>query len=143
VKLVNLAISLAMACDHRSELATCNDDLGGVWHVPDGPPMFVIDHGATLEAHPMAPDAQGSHDIVTAPRVVELTRDATGTIAGQLRRRFMRRADACEAHVAIHVTKCHGDTVELVTSDVVRPLGFAPCTWPAPEPTRVERWQRE
>ena len=138
---MRLAIVIALAACGRDPLATCDDDLGGVWRVPDGPTWFVLDHGVTLEAYPMMPDAQGPRDVVTAPRVIELTRD-NGKLAGETRRRFMRRADSCEAHVATHVTKCQADTIEVVTSDIVAPLGFAPCRWPASEPARVERWQR-
>jgi len=139
---VRLAIVIALAACGHDQLATCDDDLGGVWRVPDGTTWFVLDHGMTLEAYPMMPDAQGPHDLVTAPRVVELARDHAGKIAGQTRRRFMRRADSCEAHVATHVATCQADTLEVVTSDLVAPLGFAPCTWPAAEPARVERWRR-
>ena len=138
---LSLIVLALAACGHRDP-APCSD-LGGVWHVPDGLTLFVLDHGMTLEAYAMTPDALGPRDAVTAPRVVDLTRDEAGKIAGETRRRFMRRADTCEARVAVHVTQCHTNALEVVTSDIVPPLGFAPCRWPAPEPSRVERWQRE
>jgi hypothetical protein len=55
----------------------------------------------------------------------------------------MQRAARCDAHVPVHVTRCAGDTLELVLADPSPPLGFEPCTWPQPGPSRVERWRRD
>jgi hypothetical protein len=115
-----------------------------------------------------APSARDAGDTTTArleiaPRVIDLERgdapaspDATGaagstsppssaarTITGTVRRRYLQRAAACEARVPVHVTRCAGDTIELVLADPAPPLGFAPCTWPAPAPSRVVRWRRQ
>jgi hypothetical protein len=64
-------------------------------------------------------------------------------LTGTLHRRYMQRADSCDARVPVHVTRCAGDTLELVLADPSPPLGFAPCTWPRPAASRVVRWHRE
>jgi hypothetical protein len=43
----------------------------------------------------------------------------------------------------VHVTACRGDEVQLVVTDPVAPLTFAPCTWPRFDSSHVERWHRE
>jgi hypothetical protein len=42
----------------------------------------------------------------------------------------------------VHVTRCTGDTLELVLADPAPPISFSPCTWPEPGPSRVVRWHR-
>jgi hypothetical protein len=149
----SLAIVLALAACGRERIDSCDADLGGVWVTPAGARWMMLDNRATLEAYPMAPDAGGStaepsarptaeRDIVVAPRVLDLTR-GPGNLAGEQHRRYMRRADVCDARSAVHVTGCHDDTIELVTSDLPTPLAFAPCRWPAPAPSHVEHWRHE
>jgi hypothetical protein len=135
------------ACDRRAPLTSCSDDLRGVYR--DGDQRWMIlDSDATLEAYPLFPDADGPAEVVTAPRRIDLARpagaaNATTTLAGTLHRRYMRGADSCDAQIAVHATRCAGDTVELVLADPSPPLGFAPCAWPRPAPSRLVRWQRE
>jgi hypothetical protein len=164
------------ACSRRAEIASCDDDLRGVY-VADGERWMVLDSGATLEAYPLFPDGGPPGErVVTppgrtsagapaaleiAPRVIDLARAAAGgatpvaistgadlprdpaPLAGTLRRRYMRRAERCDAQVPVHVTRCAGDALELVLGDPSPPLGFSPCTWPGPGPSRVVRWRRE
>jgi hypothetical protein len=167
------------ACSRRDPIATCDDDLRGVY--TDGDERWMlIDHGATLEAYPLfpdgvAPDPNGPNgstpaEIVVAPRVVDFFRRArpgtpgtspgssdspespdvgpqraTGRalLGGTLRRRYMRHVEHCDAHVPVHITRCAGDTLELVLADPSPPLDYAPCTWPRPGPSRLVRWRRE
>jgi hypothetical protein len=143
------ALVLAVAaCSHRVELASCDDALGGVY-VADGERWMVLDSGATLEAYPLFPDGGPPGELVVAPRVIDLARRAApgsgvrGTPAGTLRRRYMRRAERCDAQLPVRITRCAGDTLELVLADPSPPLGFSPCTWPGPAPSRVVRWRRE
>lgn len=105
-------------------------------------------------------------DVVVAPRVIDLQRAPAAAIhgstdpgaqrgaartppaepaalTGTLRRRYMRRAEGCDAHVPVHVTRCAGDTIELVLADPAPPIAFSPCTWPGPGPSRLVRWRRE
>lgn len=164
------------ACSRRAEIASCDDDLRGVY-VADGERWMVLDNGATLEAYPLFPDgARPSELDVTpsehtgagalaalevAPRVIDLSRATDGgakpvpvstdaglprdhaPLAGTLRRRYMRRAERCDAQLPVQVMRCAGDELELVLSDPSPPLGFSPCTWPGPGPSRVVRWRRE
>jgi hypothetical protein len=156
------------ACSRRDPIATCDDDLRGVYAGGDERWM-LIDHGATLEAYPLFPDGVAPHpaDIVVAPRVVDFQRARPGrprpessgspaspdagpqrstgrtTLTGTLRRRYMRRAERCDAHVPVHITRCAGDTLELVLADPSPPLDYAPCTWPRPGRSRLVRWRRE
>jgi hypothetical protein len=140
-----LAALLAMAaCSRDTPIASCNDNLRGVYAIGDQRWM-VIDRGATLEAYPLFPDAQGPPELVSAPRVIDLVR-ARGDgarLTGTLWRRYMRGAERCEAQLPVQVTRCAGDTLEIVLADPVPPIGFAPCAWPRPGPSRVERWRRE
>ena len=178
------------ACSRRDPIASCDEDLRGVY--ADGDERWmVLDNGETLEAYPLFPDGAGPTptgsaraasaagivsaapgepslgqpaDVVVAPRVIDWKRGAappgstasdlqhgaarpvaagTAAIAGTLRRRYMRRAERCEAHVPVHVTSCAGDTLELVLADPSPPIAYAPCTWPHPGPSRLVRWRRE
>lgn len=148
------AVALAMvACNRRAPIASCDDDLRGVY-VADGERWMVLDSGATLEVYPLFPDgggprapapgdaAAGSGALEVAPRVLDLTRGTAG-IAGTLRRRYMRRAERCDAQLPVQVTSCAGETVTLVLADPAPPLGFSPCTWPGASPSRTVRWRRE
>jgi hypothetical protein len=166
-----LIIAIA-ACSRRPELASCDEDLRGVY-IADGERWMVLDEGAALEAYPLFPDGDPAagpagpapppapagpggdspgpkEDLVVAPRVIDLER-APGasrtpemhSLRGTVKRRYMRRAERCEAKLAVHVTRCAGDTLELVLSDPSPPIAFSPCTWPGPSPSRVVRWRRE
>jgi hypothetical protein len=98
-----------------------------------------------------ARDASGPTELVVAPRVIDFERDRVGAgsqhgqvaLAGTLRQRTMRHAERCDAHVPVHVTRCTGDTLELVLADPLPPTSFSPCTWPRPGPSRVVRWRRQ
>jgi hypothetical protein len=140
------AAVLVAACDRRPPVTSCADDLHGVWVAPGDARWMMLDNGPTLEAYPMFPDATpdrlAAPELVVAPRVLDLARDSRGTLAGDLKRRYMRRADTCDARVPVHVTACKDDTLELVLADVVAPVTLGPCSWPAPQPSRVERWRR-
>lgn len=167
---VVLGVLVLVACSRRAPLASCEDDLGGVY-LADAERWMLLDHGETLEAYPLFPDVAAAGPdgappadrdrVVVAPRAIDLTRGAaasagpsagelpragppaTSALAGTLRRRYMQRAEACEAHVPVHVTRCAGETLELVLADPSPPLAYAPCTWPRPGPSRVVRWHRE
>jgi hypothetical protein len=146
-----LAGMLAIAaCHQRVLLASCDDNLRGVYAVgPDGAERWMIlDSGDSLEAYPLFPDVEGPRELEIHPRRIDLTRGAAAsaasvTLAGTVHRRYMRRAEICEAQVPAHVTRCAGDTLELVLADPAPPLGFSPCTWPRLAPSRLARWQRQ
>ncbi|HEX2689745.1 MAG TPA: hypothetical protein VHN14_24170 [Kofleriaceae bacterium] len=179
------------ACSRRDPIASCDDDLRGVYVAGDERWM-VLDNGPTLEAYPLFSDGHGPDQggalpagVVAAPRVIDFERAATGpteraagpydagpkpgqalepfasstadpppgpdpklsakltTLAGTLRRRYMQRQARCEAHVPVHITRCAGDTLELVLADPSPPLAYVPCTWSRTEPSRLVRWRRE
>jgi hypothetical protein len=139
-------LAVITACHRRAPLASCNDNLRGVYTAgSDGAERWMIlDTGDALEAYPLFPDVDGPRELEIGPRRIDLTRaPAPTTLAGTVHRRYMRRAEICEAKVPVHVTRCTGDTLELVLADPAPPLGFAPCTWPGPAPSRLVRWQRE
>jgi hypothetical protein len=161
-----LAGMLAAACHRRAPLASCDDDLRGVYAAgPDDTERWmVLDQGDTLEAYPLFPDVDGPPELEIGPRRIDLSRApaasaaapgepgrgaasppsvASATLAGTLHRRYMRRADLCDAQISVHVTRCAGDTLELVLADPAPPLSFSPCTWPGPGSSRLVRWQRE
>lgn len=134
------------ACHRRAPLASCHDNLRGVYAAgPDGSERWMIlDSGDALEAYPLFPDVDGPRELEIAPRRIDLARRPPApTLAGTVHRRYMRRADLCDAQVPVHVTRCTGDTLELVLTDPAPPLDFAPCRWPGPAPSRLVRWQRQ
>ena len=134
-----LACAAPVACDRRPAVTSCDDNLDGVWVTPAHAHWMMLDHGATLEAYPMFDDGSAGESM-GAPRAIDLTRG--DKLAGEIKRRFMRGADLCDAHAPIHVAKCKDDALEVVLADVVAPIAYAPCEWPQPAPSRVEWWKR-
>jgi hypothetical protein len=144
---VLLAGFALIACSHRTPLRSCDDDLRGVY-VDGDERWMILDDGARLEAYPLFPDGAPPPelgDVVVAPRVIELARatGAPGPLAGTMRRRYMQRAERCDAAEPVHVTRCSGDALELVLTDLSPPLAFSPCTWPRSDVAKVVRWRRE
>ena len=142
-----LAGMLALAaCQRRAPLASCDDNLRGVYTAGPGDGAerwMILDSDDKLEAYPLFPDVDGPRELEIHPRRIDLTRATDPTLAGTVHRRYLRRADICEAQAPVHVTRCAGDTLELVLTEPAPPLGFSPCTWPGPAPSRLVRWQRE
>jgi hypothetical protein len=91
--------------------------------------------------------ASRAADAVAASRSTDAAADNRATNAGMLsgivHRRYMRGAASCDARIAVHVTRCAGNTLELVLADPLPPIGFAPCAWPQPAPSHLVHWQRE
>jgi hypothetical protein len=161
-----IALGVFAACDRRAPIASCDDDLRGVY-VTGNERWMILDNGPTLEAYPLFPDGSITDAVVIAPRVIDLERWsrpgdprpgdpshgdaplgagkplAARMVRGALRQRFMRRAERCDATVPVEVTRCTGETIELVLADPSPPIGFAPCAWAQAGPSRIVRWQRE
>ncbi|TMQ12923.1 MAG: hypothetical protein E6J90_29785 [Deltaproteobacteria bacterium] len=141
-----LAVSVIGACRGRAPIASCDDDLRGVYAAERTERWMVLDHGDAIEAYALFPDGDVTGDatggVVAAPRVIDVARGRDG-LTGTLHRRFMQRADSCDAQVPVQVTRCAGDTLELVLADPAPPQTFAPCAWPRPGSSRVVRWRRE
>jgi hypothetical protein len=148
-------LATTAACHRRAPLASCEDNLRGVYTAGPDERWMILDSGDSLEAYPLFPDVDGPPGLEVHPRRIDLTRGAAasaasasttlvGTVlAGTVHRRYLRRADICEAQAPVHITRCAGDTLELVLTDPAPPLGFSPCQWPGPAPSRLVRWQRE
>ncbi len=173
------AVVLAVvACSRRAPIASCDDDLRGVYVAGDERWM-LLDQGDVLEGYPLFPDgmapdspeaplpgraagsslpagnaAGGPAGLIVAPRMIDFRLPPSGSsaagpptrkapVAGALRRRYMRGAARCEAHVPVHITRCAGDTLELVLADPSPPIEFSPCTWPRSGPSYLVRWRRE
>jgi hypothetical protein len=146
-----LALLVVVACDRRSAVTSCDDSLHGVWITEAGAKWSLLDRGKTLEAYPLFDDAVPEG----APRVIALERrrpkmepagftPAGGVdLAGQVKRRYMRGGDSCEAHAPIRVTKCEANMLQIVVADPQPPAQFAACQWPLAAPSRVERWRRD
>jgi hypothetical protein len=132
------AALLVVACDSRPAIATCADDLHGVYATPSGRWM-LLDNGKTLEAYPLFDDSvEGG-----APRVIDLARgSATNRLAGELKRRFESRAEPCEGRAPVHVTRCAGNALEVVRGDVLGRLWSGVCSWGS-KPSFVETWRRD
>ena len=135
------AAVLLVACSRHPALTSCDDSLAGVWHTDAGDWM-ILDYGATLEGYPLFVDRfPAPPEQTVAPRFLALERDTA--VSGDLGRRYMLGSDACVAKAPVHVTACSGNTLELVLGDPLPPVGFAPCSWAGPAPSRRERWVRE
>ncbi len=132
-----LGVVAGAACNHRTSIDNCEQNLAGVWVTPSGARWMAIDNGPTLEIYTLFDDSVPEG----APRLIDLTRDTR--LAGELKRRFMRRGAVCDARAGVGVTACKADTLQLVIGEVNAPLGFEPCTWPQTTPARVEVWHRE
>jgi hypothetical protein len=135
--LAAMMVIAASACDRRAPVASCDDSLHGVWITPRGERWMMLDSGATLEGYPLFDDAVPDG----APRVIDLARG--DKLAGEVKRRYMRRADACLARAPIRVTACGDDQLELVLADPPVPLRLSPCAWSMTAASRVERWRRD
>lgn len=100
----------------------------------------------------------GPADLIVAPRMFDFRSEPAGSssgssasgpparqapVAGTLRRRYMRGAARCDAHVPVHITRCAGDMIELVLAEPSPPIEFSPCTWSRPGPSHLVRWRRE
>ena len=133
-----LALLVVVACDRRSAVTSCDDSLHGVWINEAGAKWSLLDRGKTLEAYPLFDDAVPEG----VPRVIALER-RRNDITGQVKRRYMRGGDSCEAHAPIRVTKCEANMLQIVVADPQPPAQFAACQWPLAAPSRVERWRRD
>ena len=104
---------------------------------------MVLDHGDKgVEVYPLFDDGappSAPRELEVAPRVIDLARDS-GTLRGEVKRRYLRGADVCLSTLPVRVTSCKGDTLELVLADPVAPLAFAPCTWGTTPPSALVRW---
>jgi hypothetical protein len=134
------------ACDRRAPLASCEDDLRGVY-AADGRRWMILDNAGELEAYPLFSDVPPAPGLEVAPRVIALQRTPRG-LTGHVRRRYMRGSQACVAEAPARVTACAGDAIELVLSDPEPPIAWPaapeqPCGWPRPGSSRRERWIRE
>lgn len=141
------AVIACAACHRAPSIASCADNLGGVWRDGDDKRWMIVDVG-DLEAYPLFDDGRGSGDLVVAPRVITLSRRddpsaAHAEIVGEVHRRSMSRADQCEGHHPARLTRCDRDGLELVLADPGEPLTFGPCSWSQAVTSRVERWHRE
>jgi hypothetical protein len=166
------ALAIA-ACHRSAPIASCDDDLRGVYVAGNerDERWMILDSGSTLEAYPLFPDGAVTGDLVIAPRMIDLARSPAGqgppgdarpgdarpgnagsgdarsgasrALQGTLKQRFMRRAQRCDAEVPVRVTRCAGDTLELVLADPSPPIAFSPCAWAGPGASRVVRWRRE
>lgn len=133
-----LAVLLLTACDRRTPVTSCDDDLHGVWVTDTGARWMMLDNGGTLEAYPVFDDSVPNG----APRVIDIRRGEK--LQGEVKRRFMAGSAACEASAPIRIAKCKASGLQVVVADPQPPLELAPaCTWPGPSPSRVEHWHRE
>ena len=132
------AVIAAAACHRRATIASCDDDLGGVYDDPSGERWMILDDRTALEAYPLFDDfhAGGAgSDWERAPRAIDFYRPR---LDGDVRRRYTPPAGAgsgCVAKAPARITACEDDRLELVLADP------APCGQ-QPEETHVERWLR-
>ncbi|MCX5747896.1 MAG: hypothetical protein NT062_35980 [Proteobacteria bacterium] len=139
-----------VAHEGRPPITTCTSSLAGTWRAPGADPdqpqtWAMIDNGATLEAYPLFVDATASVSALSAPRVIDLRRDASGA-GGTVTRRYQRGPTACVAKAPVHLVACHDDTLEVVIADPAEPVFIegdgddTKCLAGSTPPSRRERW---
>ena len=140
----------ALGCRRPAPLASCADDLAGVWAVPDEPTAsgeprryHVIDRGGAIELYPMFDDsvvapgdrkATTADAVIAAPAAIDLTRAADGTLTGTLVRRFQRGAATCILRTPARLHDCAGDRATLEVTPLAPPVDWARCAPPDPRP---------
>ena len=132
--------AVALAACRPQPIASCADDLGGVYDVA-GESWMIVDGGKQLEAFPLFRDVPVVPGVEVAPRFYELAR-AADQLTGTLHRRYMQRSAVCDGQTAVHVIACAADTLDIVVADPVPPVGFAPCAWGRPSPSQRLRWSK-
>jgi hypothetical protein len=118
-------------------VASCDDDLHGVWVSEHGTRWMVLDNGPTIEAYPLFDD----HVDGGAPRVIDLRRGER--FAGEVKRRYNKGGDECVASAPVRIAKCKANSLHVVIADPPSPLAFSPCAWPRPNEAELDHWQRE
>jgi hypothetical protein len=121
VKLV-IAVAVIAGCDRRAPIATCKQNLSGTY-LADGKRWMLEDHGDTLEAWPLFPDIPANGELEIAPRVIDFVRNDEG-VSGNVRRRYMRGREQCNAKIPARITVCADDALDVVLADPVPPLQF-------------------
>lgn len=127
---------VAAACHH--EIASCDDDLEGVYDSG----WMILDGRTELDAYPLFADVPAVPGLEVAPRFIELRRTPSG-LEGTLHRRYMQRAQICDARTHVTVTGCANDTLEVVLTEPAPPTAFQPCTWGRSHESQAQRWRRQ
>ena len=134
------ALALVAACSSRPHVTSCDDDLSGTWRGEAGTWMILDDH-TTLEAYPLFDDVPPPTTAVIAPRLADLRR-LPGGLLGEVHRRYMQGATACEAKAQIQVRSCTDRALEVVLADPAAPISYAPCAWAGAPAVHREVWAR-
>ena len=130
-------LCIVASCDRRPAIDSCDANLMGVWVTPSGARWMALDNRATLELFPLFDDSVPDG----APRVIDIARGTK--LAGEMKRRFMRRAETCEGRAPVTITACKDSSLQLVLGEISSPIAYEPCTWGPQVPSRVEVWRRE
>jgi hypothetical protein len=130
-------------CRTPPALRNCGDDLSGQWLLPGEAGRWALhDSAARIDGFPLRPDQQVSPDgVIGAPRWLELVRDHD-VIAGRIHRRYMRRAQRCEATGTLRILACHDQVMEVERSALPAPSNLQPCVWSPNQSITQELWQR-
>jgi hypothetical protein len=143
-----IALLLVCSCDRKEPIASCTDDLAGVYEVEttateEHPTRWnILDNRRGLEAYPKFDDVTHAAGLEIAPRVIDVRRTNNDALVGEVTRRYMQGPLRCDAKASARVTSCKDDTLEIVLADPQPPLTFEPCAWGQHAPSRRERWRR-
>ena len=121
----------------------CGESLSGSWRVVRGGAAIdwgFLEHGDSIEAYALsrpgasavADQAQLPPGIVSAPAYLDLTRG--DSIAGSLKRRYMRGDKVCIVSTPARVLGCYGDAMELSAGELAPPTDFETCAAPSARP---------
>ncbi len=158
--------ALAIACFATAcrpappSLASCADDLSGVWRADDTTPSgeprryHVIELGRAIEMYPMFDDSvldprdrklTTPDAVIVAPSAFDLSRSSDGgTLIGAQTRRFARGASSCVLHSPARIATCAGDRITLEETPLGPPTDWDRCTPPpAPPATMVLHRERD
>ncbi|HEV7558046.1 MAG TPA: hypothetical protein VGO00_21410 [Kofleriaceae bacterium] len=131
-----VALVVALCACRRDPVASCADELQGIWDGSDRS-WSILDDGTRIEIDPLFADAPDN----AAPRVMDLERSGDG-LSGTEHQLYSRRADHCDAKLPVRITSCRDNRIEIVLTEPAPPIAWSPCEWPRSAPSRVERWQR-
>lgn len=139
MKTAALAALALLACD-RAPVASCADDLGGVWRNDSGT-FHALDLRARVELYPTFRDLPASlpAGVVAAPSVLDLTRTAgSALLRGTITRRYERGTDFCKMQRPATLLRCGADRLVFELSPPGPPTDWLRCTAPAAPLERLE-----
>ena len=135
--LTALALTASLGCQ-RAPVASCADDLGGVWRGPAGR-YQLLDSRARLELYPLFAELPAGlpPGVVAAPAVIDLTRAEAALPTGTMTRRYERGARFCRVSTPARLIGCGGARLTLTVIPPPPPVDWERCVADAGAPIEL------